>query len=74
MDLSRSESPVGPISKRAKLDKVAETRDNAENGLDEELDGDHCSICLQLLLDRTVIPECSHEFCFECIVTWTGMF
>ena len=35
-------------------------------------DGDHCSICLQLYNDRTVIPDCSHEFCYDCIVTWAG--
>jgi len=32
-----------------------------------------CSICLQQLTDRTLIPRCSHEFCFECLVIWTGM-
>jgi E3 ubiquitin-protein ligase Topors len=26
-----------------------------------------CSICLQRLTDRTLIPRCSHEFCFECL-------
>ena len=38
----------------------------------EEVDEDHCSICLQLVVDRTVIPECSHEFCFDCLLTWTS--
>ncbi|KAF7794146.1 hypothetical protein EIP86_005277 [Pleurotus ostreatoroseus] len=37
-----------------------------------EADGEHCSICLQPLADRTVIPTCSHEFCFECLLVWTG--
>ncbi|KAK0439693.1 uncharacterized protein EV420DRAFT_1279459, partial [Desarmillaria tabescens] len=32
---------------------------------------DNCSICLQSLVDRTVIPTCSHEFCFDCLVVWT---
>ncbi|KAL5480567.1 hypothetical protein ACEPAI_1837 [Sanghuangporus weigelae] len=71
MDLSTSGSPVGPSSKRVRLDATIEAGDNTEKESNEELEGDHCSICLQLLLDRTVIPECSHEFCFECIVTWT---
>ena len=38
----------------------------------EELDGDHCSICLQEYVDRCVLPDCAHEFCFECILMWTG--
>lgn len=36
-------------------------------------DGEHCSICLQLFVDRAVIPECAHDFCFECILKWTGV-
>lgn len=32
----------------------------------------NCSICLEALIDRTVIPKCSHEFCFECLLVWTG--
>jgi len=31
-----------------------------------------CSICLQDTVDRTVIPTCSHEFCFGCIRLWSG--
>ncbi|KZP09355.1 hypothetical protein FIBSPDRAFT_760078, partial [Athelia psychrophila] len=30
-----------------------------------------CSICLQPLVDRTVIPTSAHESCFECIMVWT---
>ena len=40
--------------------------------LDAEADEDHCSICLQAIVDRALIPECSHEFCFECLMIWTG--
>ncbi|KAI0795949.1 hypothetical protein C8Q75DRAFT_692381, partial [Abortiporus biennis] len=42
---------------------------NGEDTLSEEYD--HCSICLQPIVDRTVVPTCSHEFCFECLVVWT---
>lgn len=38
----------------------------------EDVDGEHCSICLQSYADRTMIPTCSHEFCFECLLLWTG--
>jgi len=38
---------------------------------EEDVD-DQCSICLQRLSDRTLIPRCSHEFCFECLVIWAG--
>ena len=41
---------------------------------EEDTDIEHCSICLQPYIDRTVIPNCSHEFCFECIMLWTGSF
>jgi hypothetical protein len=34
--------------------------------------GDHCSICLHAIVDRTVIPTCAHEFCFECVLVWSG--
>ncbi|EIW78019.1 hypothetical protein CONPUDRAFT_75758 [Coniophora puteana RWD-64-598 SS2] len=37
----------------------------------QSLDEDHCSICLHSKADTTVIPTCSHEFCFECILIWT---
>ena len=40
--------------------------------LDAELDEDHCTICLQAIVDRALIPECSHEFCFECLMIWSG--
>ncbi|KAI0804799.1 hypothetical protein BC629DRAFT_1664323 [Irpex lacteus] len=38
---------------------------------EEEDEEEHCSICLQPLSDRTIIPACSHEFCFECLLVWT---
>ena len=55
----------------AGLDPGIDTADleEAEDSEDEE----HCSICLQALVDRTVIPKCSHEFCFECLLVWTGI-
>jgi hypothetical protein len=40
--------------------------------LDGELDEDHCTICLQAIVDRALIPECSHEFCFDCLMIWSG--
>lgn len=50
---------------------VQENPDSVEDGI--ELDaGDHCTICLQAFLDRTIIPTCTHEFCFECILMWAG--
>ena len=39
---------------------------------DMELDEDRCAICLQAFTDRALIPSYSHEFCFECIIVWTG--
>jgi Zinc finger, C3HC4 type (RING finger) len=69
--------------KRIKLDPSSEpllsdtTKEEPDNhGPDtvdgEDENGESCSICLSNLEDRTVIPTCSHEFCFECLVVWTG--
>ncbi|KAI8977751.1 hypothetical protein BD414DRAFT_422645 [Trametes punicea] len=62
-----------PPAKRVKLE--AETTPPLESVDEsqslEESDGEHCSICLQPYLDRTVIPTCAHEFCFECLLIWT---
>jgi hypothetical protein len=39
---------------------------------DSDSEGEHCTICLQDFRDRTVLPLCAHEFCFECILLWAG--
>ncbi|KAI0313519.1 hypothetical protein OF83DRAFT_1165561 [Amylostereum chailletii] len=58
-----------PPLKRIKLeDEKIVVIDTASAEVDS--DGDHCTICLQDIVDRTVIPVCSHEFCFECIMVW----
>ncbi|KAG1719560.1 uncharacterized protein EDB91DRAFT_1257568 [Suillus paluster] len=60
-------------SKRIKLESSPSTprlSNDASTLNDEDLGDDHCVICLQPLVDRTVIPTCSHEFCFECISIW----
>ncbi|PPQ84946.1 hypothetical protein CVT25_004459 [Psilocybe cyanescens] len=44
---------------------------NEDNAIEEEEDENNCSICLHSVVDRTVIPKCSHEFCFECLLVWT---
>jgi hypothetical protein len=32
-----------------------------------------CIICLGPIVDRTILPACSHDaFCFECLLVWTG--
>lgn len=41
---------------------------------DEEDVDNRCSICLNRLTDRALIPRCSHEFCFQCLIIWTGEF
>ncbi|KAF5320105.1 hypothetical protein D9611_010380 [Ephemerocybe angulata] len=69
-----------PNSKRAKVEHGTESvaaAEEAENGLDDvdndEDAEDNCSICLHRVEDRTVIPNCSHEFCFECLLVWIGL-
>lgn len=74
-----------PPSKRLKLEsssprtvnRTLETRQNRsynqEGTTGDSTENEHqCSICLQAILDRTVIPTCSHEFCFECLLVWSG--
>ncbi|KAG9312402.1 hypothetical protein JVU11DRAFT_6783 [Chiua virens] len=61
-------------TKRIKLgtpsDNDERTKDIDEH--DEHVNQeDHCTICLQQFLDRTIIPVCAHEFCFECIHLWS---
>ncbi|VDB98082.1 unnamed protein product [Peniophora sp. CBMAI 1063] len=79
-------SPISPVesnSKRAKLEhdvnegripvKIEEDEMVIDvDAYDVEPEEDHCTICLQAFVDRTVIPICSHEFCFECLMVWTG--
>ncbi|KDR66930.1 hypothetical protein GALMADRAFT_232322 [Galerina marginata CBS 339.88] len=50
--------------------------DIADPGVTEEAvraedNENNCSICLHTIVDRTVIPKCSHDFCFECLLVWT---
>ncbi|KAF9653602.1 hypothetical protein BDM02DRAFT_3182613 [Thelephora ganbajun] len=66
-----------PPIKRIKLESpppgLSHSKDvlSLEKEEEEEEDVDNqCSICLQRLTDRTLIPRCSHEFCFECLVIW----
>ena len=67
------DSEESPPLKKIKVQDDAEDEEQTSVLDDEDdLDGDHCSICLQFFTDRAVIPDCSHEFCFECIMTWTG--
>jgi len=47
--------------------------ENDDHVLEAEVeDEDHCTICLQAIVDHALIPECSHEFCFECLMIWSG--
>ena len=73
MKTSRSSSRS---AKRVKLDEDDTNHDLLIKGnTDLEIDEDSetcCTICLQQMVDRTVIPKCSHDFCFECLLVWTG--
>lgn len=66
-------------SKRRKLEveDLSPTHNDLEGVEPDQLEDDDsensCSICLHSIADRTVIPKCSHEFCFECLLVWTGM-
>jgi hypothetical protein len=63
-----------PASKRMKLELVSPKGESEElvSEPETEVDEDHCTICLQAIADRTLVPTCSHEFCFECLMVWSG--
>ncbi|KAK2462172.1 hypothetical protein APHAL10511_005804 [Amanita phalloides] len=64
--------PGSPPSKRLRLEvSPPVTPMPVLSGEDIAEDENHCSICLQEFDDQTVIPNCSHEFCFECLLIWT---
>ena len=58
------------VSKRIKLDPPPQHDPN----LDDDLEQEHCTICLQPFIDRTIVPVCAHEFCFDCILLWSGAY
>ncbi|THU96794.1 hypothetical protein K435DRAFT_83093 [Dendrothele bispora CBS 962.96] len=74
---SRSQSPP---TKRLRLDpevydhenpeKPEESQD-VEEDIPDDLEENNCSICLQPMVDRTLVPACSHEFCFDCLMIWS---
>jgi hypothetical protein len=43
---------------------------NAENKIKER----SCPICLHAWNDPTVLDNCQHIFCFECIIEWTRFY
>lgn len=61
-----------PPSKRLKLEPQSTPKLDPNEDVSE--DENHCSICLQVIDDQTVIPNCSHEFCFECLLIWTSEY
>lgn len=63
---------TSPQSKRIKLDSSPPSPNDENPTESDDLDQEHCTICLQVFLDRSIIPVCAHEFCFECILLWSG--
>ncbi|KAF8962908.1 hypothetical protein BDZ97DRAFT_1662311 [Flammula alnicola] len=61
-DVELKEKGENEVASDVVIDGDVEAEDDGEN---------NCSICLHSLVDRTVIPKCSHEFCFECLLVWT---
>ncbi|KAG8215641.1 hypothetical protein J3R82DRAFT_7511 [Butyriboletus roseoflavus] len=69
---------TSPLSKRIKLDpspspspSSSPNDENPKESDSDDLNQEHCTICLQSFLDRTIVPVCAHEFCFECIFLWS---
>ena len=81
--MSAYNTPTEKSSKRAQLEhdfdegRIPIKAEESEvvidvDAYDVEPEEDHCTICLQAFVDRTVVPICSHEFCFECLMVWAG--
>lgn len=68
------ESSPGPTKQTSDDERDEEHLSEQDGELEDEMDDDHCSICLQLFTDRSILIDCAHEFCFECIVKWTGIY
>lgn len=64
--------PPSPPTKKPKLDDENLMQGSPDVNDHTEDSGENCSICLQPMEDRTIIPTCSHEFCFDCLMIWTG--
>jgi len=63
--------PGSPSAKSVEMQQNQDFSVEVQEQIDE-LDV-NCSICLQPMEDRTIIPKCSHEFCFNCLIIWTGI-
>ncbi|PFH53617.1 hypothetical protein AMATHDRAFT_137517 [Amanita thiersii Skay4041] len=60
-----------PPPKRAKVESSSLVVSSKGVDVNVDQNENQCSICLQEIVDRTVVPTCSHDFCFECLVIWT---
>lgn len=75
-----SKSPPAKSVKRVKLESISpklqqESAEQLNEDVPDDLSENHCAICLQEVVDRTMIPPCSHDlFCFDCLMVWTGKF
>jgi hypothetical protein len=65
---SHPSSPRPTLTTDASVDLDVIDQNTTSEAIDVAQDS--CSICLQSLLDPTLIPTCSHEFCFECLLPW----
>ncbi|KAF7340843.1 E3 ubiquitin-protein ligase Topors [Mycena sanguinolenta] len=65
------ESPPTTFIIKSEPDAPDDPQFGPEELEEEEEDEDRCSICLQEVVDRTIVPVCAHEFCFDCIIVWT---
>lgn len=56
-------------SKASSLFRISGAMVEGEDDTEKQL----CIICLSDLQDKTVLPQCLHLFCFECILRWTEL-
>lgn len=51
-------------------DDNEEVHDDNEEVEDDNEEVEECSVCKNEVIDTTVLSDCIHEFCYDCIIGW----
>lgn len=64
------------VSRETTMSSSSRTHDGPHEDNEDHNTADSepsCIICLGPIVDRTILPSCSHDaFCFECLLVWAG--
>ncbi|KAG9125847.1 hypothetical protein FRC07_005970 [Ceratobasidium sp. 392] len=66
--------PLDVLKAEALERRNSDPEAEAKNDPDIDENDDHCIICLQSVIDRTVLINCAHDrMCFACIKQWSDI-